>query len=57
MVLENEREEDDLLSTDNAVVYWRLLRKEHFVDENNQLLPETSRKQAMCIAEAQMEDF
>ena len=52
MVQENEREEDDLLSTDTAVAYWRLLRKEHFVDENNQLLPETSRKQAMCIAEA-----
>jgi len=45
-------QEDDLLSTDKAVAYWELLCKEQFVDENHQLLPETSRKQAMCIAEA-----
>lgn len=45
-------QEDDLLSTEKAVVYWELLCKEQFVDEKHQLLPGTSRKQAVCIAEA-----
>ncbi len=48
----NEQKEDNLLSGDKALIYWERLCKGHFVDENNQLLPQTSRKQAMCIAEA-----
>lgn len=39
------------LETDEAVKYWQRLQKAGFVDEHYQLLPTTTRKQAMYIAE------
>lgn len=41
----------DMLITDEAKKYWRRLQEAGFVDVNYQLLPETTRKQAMYIAE------
>ena len=40
------------LNSEEATVYWKQLQKAGFVDANCQLLPETTRKQAMYIAEA-----
>ena len=39
------------LGSEEAMVYWKLLQKAGFVDADCQLLPETTRKQAMYIAE------
>ena len=41
----------DMLATEQAMKYWSLLQKKGFVDKDNQLLPETTRKQAMYIAD------
>lgn len=41
----------DILATEQAMKYWSLLQKNGFVDKDNQLLPETTRKQAMYIAD------
>ena len=41
----------ECLSTEEAMKYWKRLQKAGFVDVNCQLLPETTRKQAMYIAE------
>ena len=39
------------LSTEEAMKYWKLLQNTGFVDANYQLMPDTTRKQAMYIAE------
>ena len=39
------------LSTEEAMKYWKLLQNAGFVDANYQLMPDTTRKQAMYIAE------
>lgn len=49
--VEPEKLQDELAS-DKAKKYWQRLIDYGFVDENYQLLPETTRKQAMYIAEA-----
>lgn len=41
----------ECLSTEEAMKYWKRLQKAGFVDADYQLLPETTRKQAMYIAE------
>jgi len=41
----------DELTTDDAKKYWQRLQEAGFVDANYQLLPETTRKQVMYIAE------
>ena len=41
----------DVLATGMAMKYWRGLQKAGFVDESYQLLPVTTRKQAMYIAD------
>ena len=41
----------DVLATGMAMKYWKRLQKAGFVDERYQLLPTTSRKQAMYIAD------
>lgn len=41
----------EVLSTSEAMPYWKRLQKAGFVDEQYQLLPETTRKQAMYIAD------
>lgn len=46
-----ENKPDDALNSDNALKYWKRLEEQDFVDKNHQLLPETSRQQAMYIAE------
>lgn len=40
------------LATEAAAVYWKRLQKEGFVDAQGQRMPETTRQQAMYIAEA-----
>lgn len=47
-----KKELPDCLLTEKAMKYWAKLQNEKFVDANYQLLPETTRKQAMYIAEA-----
>lgn len=42
---------DERLETAEAEKYWRALQLKGFVDEDCQLMPETTRKQAMYIAE------
>ena len=42
---------DDILSSVEAQKYWKRLKERGFVDEKCQLQPETTRKQAMYIAE------
>lgn len=42
----------DVLATDEAMKYWRRLQQAGFVDNHCLLLPETTRQQAMYIAEA-----
>ena len=42
---------DEKLTSEEAKVYWQRLQEAGFVDANYQLLPETTRKQAMYIAE------
>ena len=39
------------LSTEETMKYWKLLQNAGFVDANYQLMPDTTRKQAMYIAE------
>lgn len=41
----------DILATGQAMTYWSLLQENGFVDKNYQLQPETTRKQAMYIAD------
>lgn len=41
----------ECLSTAEAMKYWKRLQKAGFVDANYQLMPDTTRKQAMYIAE------
>ena len=48
---EEEQAAGNVLDNDVAMKYWRLLQEYRFVDEKRQLLAETTRKQAMCIAE------
>ena len=43
---------DDILASDYAMKYWQRLQEQQFVDQDCQLLPNTTRKQAMYIAEA-----
>ena len=39
------------LTSEEAMKYWKRLQEAGFVDADCKLLPETTRKQAMCIAE------
>ena len=41
----------EVLTTEQAMVYWRRLMAAGFVDENCQLLPDTSRRQACDIVD------
>ena len=41
----------ECLSTAEAMKYWKRLQKAGFVDANYQLMPDTTRKQAMYLAE------
>ena len=41
----------DVLATGVAMKYWKRLQKAGFIDEHYQLLPDTTRKQAMYIAD------
>lgn len=41
----------DCLSTEDAMKYWQRLQEAGLVDANYQLMPDTTRKQAMYIAE------
>ena len=43
---------DEVLASDEAKKYWQRLIDYRFVDDDYHLLPETTRKQAMYIAEA-----
>lgn len=43
---------EGILASEDAMKYWRRLKESGFVDDDCQLLPETTRKQAMYIAEA-----
>ena len=48
---ENEEKLTGVLASEEAMRYWKLLQEAGFVDECCQLKPETTRKQAMYIAE------
>ena len=48
---ENEEKLTGVLASEEAMRYWKLLQEAGFVDECYQLKPETTRKQAMYIAE------
>jgi len=48
---ENEEKLTGVLASEEAMRYWKLLQEAGFVDERCQLRPETTRKQAMYIAE------
>ena len=48
---ENEENLTGVLASDKAMKYWKRLQQKGFVDERCQLKPETTRKQAMYIAE------
>lgn len=48
---ENEEKLTGVLATAEAMRYWKRLQEAGFVDERCQLKPETTRKQAMYIAE------
>ena len=41
----------DALTTEVAERYWQRLREQRFVDADCRLLPSTTRKEAMCIAD------
>ena len=55
MAAQDDAEENnplpDVLATGVAMKYWKRLQKAGFVDEHYQLLPDTTRKQAMYIAD------
>ena len=46
-----DRKEPSPLMTDGARKYWQRLQQAHFVDADCRLLPDTTRKQAMYIAD------
>ena len=48
---ENEEKLSGVLASEEAMRYWKRLQQKGFVDERCQLKPETTRKQAMYIAE------
>ena len=48
---EAQRPLPEVLTTEQAMVYWRRLMAAGFVDENCQLLPNTSRRQACDIVD------
>ena len=48
---ENEEILSGVLASEEAMKYWKRLQQKGFVDERYQLKPETTRKQAMYIAE------
>ena len=48
---ENEEKLSGVLASEKAMRYWKRLQQKGFVDERCQLKPETTRKQAMYIAE------
>lgn len=48
---ENEEILSGVLASEEAMRYWKRLQEAGFVDERCQLKPETTRKQAMYIAE------
>lgn len=48
---ENEEILSGVLASEEAMRYWKRLQQKGFVDERYQLKPETTRKQAMYIAE------
>jgi hypothetical protein len=48
---ENEEILSGVLASEEAMRYWKRLQQKGFVDERCQLKPETTRKQAMYIAE------
>lgn len=48
---DREQKLPDVLASEEAMRYWERLRQKGFVDEHCQLKPETTRKQAMYIAE------
>ena len=51
-VVKTEKPEvDDCLTSPAAMKYWKRLEEQGFVDSDCQLLPETSRRQAMYIAD------
>lgn len=47
----SDKTKPTVLCTDEAETYWKLLKKAGFVGDDCRLLPNTSRKQAMLIAE------
>lgn len=49
--LEQVCAKDDILGSDKAMKYWKRLQTVGFVDEQCQLSPNTTRKQAMYIAD------
>jgi hypothetical protein len=48
---EQEEKLSGVLASEEAMRYWKRLQQKGFVDERCQLKPETTRKQAMYIAE------
>ena len=48
---ENEKKLTGMLASEEAMRYWKLLQEADFVDERCQLKQNTTRKQAMYIAE------
>lgn len=48
---EQEEKSSGVLASEEAMRYWKRLQQKGFVDERCQLKPETTRKQAMYIAE------
>ena len=49
--LKVETEVPELLATEEAMVYWQRLQESGFVNKDHLLMPETTRKQAMYIAD------
>ena len=47
----DKNELPECLSTEKAMKYWKRLQKAGFIDVDYQLMPDTTRKQAMYIAE------
>ena len=47
-----DHEMPEVLRSEKAMVYWQKLKEQHFVDDHCQLLPKTTRKEAMYIAAA-----
>lgn len=51
LLLPKEKDMPEVLASEEAMEYWSELQEAGFVDADCQLMPDTTRKQAMCIAE------